>query len=230
MLNTSQIGSVGLGQRVAAALLDVPVDQIGDYPAAPSLVLDRPANASILGRYELDSGTVVRIVETEAGDLAREIEGVDPVTLRHDSGNVFEYATIPGLRIAFDTTDDGTKRFRLFMPTQAMQTALEIPAVPEDELSRTSLEGCYFNSETNTEIVIDWVEGAAFKMIKNGRSRDALMIAADYLGWNDYRFRFTRDADGAVARMWVDRERIRNVRFEKWDQCRGDSFGSFAPL
>ena len=183
----------------------------------------------MLGRYELDSGTIVRIVDND-GQLSREIDGVDPVRLLHNEGNVFEYETIPGLMMAFDTSDDGAKRFRLYSPTQNMQTALEIPALPSGEESRTSLEGCYFNPETRTEIVIEWDQDEAFRMIKNGRGRDATMIAADYLRWNSYRFRFERDESGIVARLWVDNDRIRNVRFEPWDQCRGTSLGRFAPL
>lgn len=220
MLNTSRISSVGLGQRVAAALLDIPVESLGDNPARPDTLLARPENAEVLGRYELDSGTIIRIVETPSGGLARETDGSEPADLIHEDGNVFEYSTIPGLRIAFDAAPDGRKRFRLFMATQGTQTALELPAPPQGDAARSSLEGCFLNAETDTEIVMKWVEGDAFTMTKNGRSRDATMVGPDYLRWNSYKFRYERDETGAVARLWVDRDRIRNVRFEPWDKCR----------
>ena len=230
MLNTSRIGSVGLGQRVAAALLDVPVEAIGDYPAGPETLLARPENAAVLGRYELDSGTIVTITQDEEGVLYREIEGSQPAALLHREGNVFEYSTIPGLRIAFDNAEDGTRRFRLFMATQGTQTALERPAPPTDAASKTSLEGCYYNAETRTEIVMEWAGDQNFRFIKNGRSREAVMVSADEVRWNGYKLRFERGDAGEVSRLWVDRDRIRNVRFELWDQCRGESLGRFSPL
>ena len=230
MLNTSQISSVGLGQKVLSALLDVPVALVGNNPAGPETILARPENAAVLGRYELDSGTIVTITQDADGVLYREIEGSEPAALLHREGNVFEYSTIPGLKIAFDTADDGVRRFRLYMATQGMQTALEQAPPPEDEASKTSLEGCYYNAETRTEIVMEWTGGLNFNFIKNGRSRDAVMASADEVRWNGYRLRFERGADGAVSRLMVDRDRIRNVRFDPWDQCRGESLGRFSPL
>ena len=230
MLNTGRISSTGLGQRVAAALLDVPVEDIGGFPSRPETMLARPRNADVLGRYELDSGTIIRIVEDDDGVLYREIKGAEPAALLHRDGNVFEYSTIPGLNIAFDTSEDGTRRFRLFMATQGTQTALAMPDPPSDEASRRSLEGCFYNAETRTEIVTKWDKEQAFKFIKNGRSRDATMVGADYLRWNSYKLRFERDPGGEVVRLWVDRDRIRNVRFEKWDQCRGEDQGRFTPV
>jgi len=219
MLNTSRISSVGLGQRVAAALIDVPVDSLGDYPALPETVLARPANSDVLGRYELDSGTIIRITENEDGVLMREIDGIDPAMLIHEQGNVFEYSTVPGLRIVFDKAEDGTRRFRLMMATQGAQTALEMPAPSPHDANKRALEGCFVNAETDTQIVMTWRGDLAYTMTKNGRARDAVMVGADDIRWNGYKFRYERDEAGAVKTMWVDRDRIRNVRFNPSDQC-----------
>ncbi len=56
------------------------------------------------------------------------------------------------------------------------------------------------------------------------------MVSADEVRWNGYKLRFERGDAGEVSRLWVDRDRIRNVRFELWDQCRGESLGRFSPL
>ena len=105
------------------------------------------------------------------------------------------------------------------MATQGTQTALEVAAPPTDVASKRALEGCFINPETDTEIVMKWEGDLAFTMTKNGRARDAVMIGANDLRWNGYKFRYERDETGTVERMWVDRDRIRNVRFEPSDQC-----------
>ena len=218
MVNSSEVGVINLGNRMAAALADRPVEEIGGNPAGPDEVLARPANAAVLGTYELDSGTIVEIA-VQGGQLVRKIEGRDPVALNHEEGNVFAYQTIPGLKIAFDATEEGTRRFRLFMPSQGMQTALQITPPSGDEARKRSLERCFVNAETDTWIQMVWEGDLAFRMIKNGRSRDATMVGEDYIRWNSYRLRFERDQMGAVERLWVDNSRIKNVRFELSDAC-----------
>ncbi|MEM7781413.1 MAG: serine hydrolase domain-containing protein [Pseudomonadota bacterium] len=229
MVNSSQIGVVDLGNRLAAGLLEVPVEEIGSNPAGPEVVLARPQNADVLGRYEVDSGSIITITQQD-GVLYRELEGSEPAALLHREGNVFEYSTIPGLMIAFDRTAAGKKRFRLFLPTQGVQSALELPLPQTDDASKAELEGCFYNAETRTEIVMEWAGENSFRMIKNGRPRDATLIGRDYLSWNSYRFRYARDGAGAVTGFRVDIDRIRNVLFEPWDECRGEKLGRFAPL
>lgn len=228
MLNTAQIGVAQLGNRLAAALLDVPPNQIFDYPAGPEELDARPANADVTGRYELSDGTIVVIVERE-GELWREIEGTSPVALVHDQDNVFAYSTNSQLKMAFKLGQVGGTEMSIYLPSQSVQVGRELGPLPSGETSRTSLEGCFFNAETRTEIVLRWTQGDSFQMIKNGRSRDAQMVGADYVRWNSYRLRFERDEEDRITRLWVDNGRIRNVRFEPWDACRAETLGRFIP-
>lgn len=228
MLNTGQIGAAWLGNRLAAALLNVSIDRVFHYPKGPEKISVRPANADVTGRYELGDGTIVRIVEKD-GLLSREIEGAKPVALIHDQGNVYSYETNRNLKIAFGLAADGRRLISIYLPTQAVQVGAELASFPIDDEGRSSLEGCFFNSETRTEIEINWSEGNSFRMIKNGRSRDVRMVGADYLRWNSYRLRFERDDQNRLQRLWVDNDRIQNVRFERWDQCRGETLGRFIP-
>lgn len=216
--NTAQVSIAGLAQRIAAALLDIDVANLRQYPAGPDRILERPQAAEIAGLYKTEQGTFIRIRETPDG-LVREIEGRDPVGLIHEEGNVFAYATVPDLKIVFDRSDTGQKRFRLFLPSQPVTTALEIAPLPAGNEPRASLEGCFLNVETDTRIAIAWKGDDAFTMTKNGRSRDAQMVGADYLVWNGYNLRFQRGEDGAVSGLLVDNDRIRNVRFNRSETC-----------
>ncbi len=213
MGNTTEIGVVALGRALSGALL---ADQFGDgpaYPTEPEMLLSRPVNSDVTGRFLNENGTIISIVERD-GELYREIDGRDPARLVHERGNLFEYETVPGLKMAFDRSDEGARRFRIYFPSQPVSTGLPYPLPPEDPAQKRALEGRYVNAETDTVIVIDWKDGNAFTMTKNGRVRDAELVTADVLAWNNYRFRFRRGADGAVESVLVDNNRIRNVRFD----------------
>jgi CubicO group peptidase (beta-lactamase class C family) len=228
MLNTAQIGSVQLGNQLAAALLDVPMDQVFSYSAGPEELLNRPAYSDVTGRYELQDGTIIKIAERD-GILFREIEGSSPVALVHEEGNFFVYSSNAQLKMAFELANSGAKKLNIYLPTQPVQIGHELEALPDSDIDRASLKGCYFNSETRTEIEIDWIDGDNFLMIKNGRSRDAKMLSANYLRWNNYRLRFERGGEENVARLWVDNGRIRNVRFDPTDKCHRGTLGRFIP-
>lgn len=210
--NTTEIGVVALGRALSGALLGEAFDDDQSDPTGPETVLARPVNSDVTGRFLTSDGTVIRIVERE-GALYREIDGRDPVRLLHERGNVFEYETIENLKMAFDRTETGERRFRIYYPGNPILTGLPLSAPSEDPAEKRRLEGRYINAETDTEIVIAWKEDNAFTMTKNGRSRDATMIGPDLLVWNNYRLNFQRGEDGAVDTLLVDNNRIRDVRF-----------------
>ncbi|MCJ8190692.1 serine hydrolase domain-containing protein [Sphingomicrobium aestuariivivum] len=206
--NNAQIGVVALGNAIAEALIGAREEAAPTYAAGPGEVLARPANAAVVGAYEQEGGSIIAIVERD-GALYRELEGREPVELRHEAGNVFAYATLADLKIAFEG-----ERFRLFLPSQPVATFDRLAPVPTDAATLESIEGRYVNGETDTEIVIEHAGGAAYRMVKNGRTRDAVMVAKDDLRWAGYRLRFERGADGAVERLLVDNGRNRGVKFE----------------
>ncbi len=212
--NTTEIGVVALGRSLSDAILEdqYPVDS--DALLGPANLLERPDNGSVTGRYETNFGTIIRIVERD-GELFREIDGRDPVRLLHERGNLFAYESNSDLKMSFDRTESGKKRFNIYFPGQPLTTGTPLPEPVVDAARLRSLEGRYVNSETDTEIVIEWVEGTSFRMIKNGRARDAALVTDEELRWNAYRFRFLRELDGTVKTLLVDNNRIRNVNFAR---------------
>ncbi len=216
MGNTTEIGVVALGRALSDALLEDVYPSASAYPTEPETLLARPANSDVTGRFVTASGSIIRIVERE-GELFRELDGRDPARLVHERGNLFEYETVPGLKIAFDRTEAGERRFRIYYPGQPVSSGLPLPPPPEDPGEKRAIEGRYINAETDTEIVIAFKDGDAFAMTKNGREREAAMISPNLLAWNNYRFRFQRSEDGAVEALLVDNNRIRSVRFDPVD-------------
>ncbi|MEQ8435464.1 MAG: serine hydrolase domain-containing protein [Oceanicaulis sp.] len=215
MGNTTEVGVVQLGRQVADLILETAFGENPPFPDRPETVNPDHDRGSALGFYEFDSGTLVSIVERD-GELYREIEGSDPVRLIAEGGNIYRYESNPGLRVAFETTADGRRRFDLFAAFQAPQGARQIDDAPEGDSYRRSLEGRFVNAETDTIIELRHVAGDEFEMIKNGRSRTAALIAQDYLAWNNYRIRVEQSGGRAQA-LSVDNNRIRSVAFSRMD-------------
>ena len=72
------------------------------------------------------------------------------------------------------------------------------------------------NSETNTEIILEHVEGNRFSLIKNGRARDAELVVKDYIRMmSNYMIKVVRDAENTVVGLNVEKDRIKNVIFTK---------------
>ncbi|NRA28893.1 MAG: beta-lactamase family protein [Parvularculaceae bacterium] len=217
MGNTGQVSVVGVGQRVAETLFaDDFVEGASNFPARPETI-GKPINPQdYLGLYQLNSGTIMRIVLRD-GELFREIEGADPVRLLPEEGNIYLYETIDDLRIAFFVGDDGRPTFGIYAPYQGTQTATLLDPTPENERDKKRLEGTFVNAETGTEIVLRHVEGNEFKWIKNGRERDAKLIGKNYLTSNSYRIRVQRRGSRSATGLLVDNDRIRNVVFDRVD-------------
>lgn len=213
MGNTTEIGVVALGRALSDAILADSYGEGSAYPTGPAVILARPANADVIGRYRTAGGTIITIVERD-GDLFREIEGRDPARLIHERGNLFEYETVEDLKIAFDRSETDERRFRIFYPGQAVATALTFPAPGDDDAAKRALEGRYVNAESDTEIVIAFKGANAFTMTKNGSSGDATLVSPDLIQWNNYQLRFERGEDGSVEKLLVDSNRIRSVSFE----------------
>jgi len=123
----------------------------------------------------------------------------------------------------------GPSRVAQFNPPQVvyyarfLHLATQEPSVyhklPTEEIENgydTSLNGTYFNEETDTEIVIEHVKDANYNIIKNGRKRDGKLITKDYLRMmSSYKIKVIRDENGDVQGLNLENGRIKNVIFKK---------------
>ncbi|MEM9838763.1 MAG: serine hydrolase domain-containing protein [Pseudomonadota bacterium] len=214
MGNTTQVGVVGLGNGIADELLESSFTVEATFPPRPEVVSELKSVDDYLGLYELDSGTFLRLVIRD-GDLFREIEGRDPVRMVPDEGNLFDYETIPGLKLALMTDDEGERSIGLFSPDQAPQLGTPLTEAPSGDRYRKGLEGTYVNDETDTEIVLEHKEDDTFIMTKNGRARNATLVSEGYLIWNGYRIRVQRRGSRKPYGLIVDNGRARNIRFDR---------------
>ncbi len=214
MANSGAIDVVGLGQRVASVVFEGQFPSETSYPPEPAEVGSSVAIERFEGPYELDSGTFIRLVVRD-GALFREISGAEPVRMVPERGNLFHYESNPDLKLALFEASDGLRSFGIYAPFQAPQFATPLTEAPVGEDYRLRLQGTFVNSETDTEITLEYLDGDAFAMIKNGRRREATLVGKNYLAWNAYRFRVVFDDSGYAGSLVVDRGRIRNVVFQR---------------
>lgn len=214
MGNTGQVNAVGLGWRIADAVMGDVLTDAAAYPTGPDTIESPGAVGDYLGLYELEGGDFIRLTERD-GELFREMEWRDPVRLIPDEGNVFTYASNANLKLALGRTATGEHEFTLYMPNVAPRTATRIAALPIEESYPMSVEGTFFNDETQTEIILQHVENTEYTMIKNGRPRTLELVGRDYLVWNSYRITVLRGETGEATGLSVDRGRIRNVSFDR---------------
>ena len=99
------------------------------------------------------------------------------------------------------------------LPADSVANAPEPESLPRNYPA--SIEGSFWNEETETEIRILHERGAEYRIIKNGRDRKGTLISKDLLRERSYAIHIERDERGRTRGLRVDRDRIRNVRFAK---------------
>jgi len=217
MGNTGQVNAVNLAYQLAQIILaDAFVDAPASYPAGPERLDAFTGIDEFVGLYQLDSGTRMRLVSRE-GALFREIEWREPVRMIYEQANMFRYETSPELKLVLTRSEQGVPELALYAPTQPPQFGVWIEPAPQTPDYAASVEGVFYNPETRTEIILEHVQGAEYTMIKNDRPRTLELIGRDYLVWNDYQIRVLRDETGRANGLNVDRNRARNVRFDRRD-------------
>lgn len=212
LANTTQVNVVSLGNSIAEKILNSEFRSEDVFDTNSENITSLSNFKSHLGIYELNGGTVITLTEND-GKLYREIAGVSPVQMIHESGNVYSYKTNPGLKLVLAKDNNNENFIELLASFQQKQTGHLIKAKPTGENYSRSINGSFINDETNTEIVVNYISDDKYEIIKNGKSRNATLIGKDYLGWNSYRMTFKRNNQNKVVEAFIDNQRIKNIRF-----------------
>lgn len=116
----------------------------------------------------------------------------------------------------FLNIDKRQQNLTIYLSSQKPNIYHKLPAENLDDSYKTSINGRYFNKETDTEIVIEYVEKDSYNIIKNGRKRDGKLVLKDYLRMmSSYEIKVVRDEKGNVKGLNVKNGRIKNVMFDK---------------
>ena len=228
--NFSRFPGAGISVVVMTNNRDVPIDYLvyqlvgqvleleGNnvvYPDKPETVEEFANIDQLEGIYEGEDGTIIKIRKADGG-LQREIYQRNPVKLIPENGGMFYYENNQDLKMNFENIGQAEQRFTLYLSTQEPSSYIKISDLDMHDVDKTQLNGSYFNDETNTEIIIEHKEGYFYSLVKNGRERNAELVSLDYLRMMDvYKIKIIRDEQNNVVGLNVDRDRIKNVIFNK---------------
>jgi len=187
------------------------------YPSDPDTIEKLKRMQAVTGIYQGDGedASVIMITEKD-GSLYREMYQRDPVKLIPETGGLFEYETIPGLKMNFTSIGQSEQQFTLYKQTQEPSTFRKLSDLDFDGFDKKELNGRYYNAETETEVILQHREGNTYSLTKDGQELNVALIAKDYLRMmGSYKIKGVRDAENRVVGLSVDNGRIRNVAFER---------------
>ena len=216
MSNNRNVIANNIAWQIAFQVLELEGDN-KLYPGDPDRIEDLKSNQDIVGIYkgQGDDGTVIHIVEKD-GAIYREIYQRDPVRLINEEGGLFEYETVEGLKMNFINIGKPEQQFTLYKSTQKPSTYLKVSGLNMNNVDKTGLNGRFYNDETDTEIILKYVEGNTYSLTKNGRERQAQLVFEDYLRMmSSYEIKIIRDNQNKVIGLNVKNGRIKNVIFNR---------------
>jgi len=203
---------------IAKQLVDIVLNlkkEASTYLAIPKRTEKLNNIESIVGNYKNDEGTIIKIIKKN-GSVFREIYQREPIELINEKNGLFHYANNNELKINFTNIKSGRSKFTLYLSSQEPSTYYKLPSKNLDDNYKASLNGRYFNKETDTEIVIEYVNKDSYNVIKNGRKRNGKLILEDYIRMmSSYEIKVIRDQQGNVKGLNLKNGRIKNVIFDR---------------
>jgi len=186
-----------------------------EYQSNPEKTEKLKSFESINGNYKNYDGTTMKITEKD-GSLFREIYQREPVKLINEKESLFHYETNDKLKMNFSNINEQQQMLTLYLFTQEPSVYYKLPTENIEDNYGKTINGTYFNKETDTEIVIEYVEKDMYNIIKNGRKREGKLITKDYLRMmSSYKLKIVRDEKGNVKGLNVENGRIKNVIFNR---------------
>lgn len=214
MSNNGSVPPNYLAWQIAKLVLHLENHDI-TYSENPDKIEELKSIQDVLGSYQHEDGTVIRITERD-GSIYREMYQGEPVKLIPVRWGLFQYETIQGLKINFTNIGEPEQKITLYHSSQMPSTYYKQPDVDFNDFDENELNGSFYNEETDTEISIRFVEGRTYSITKNGRERQAELILKDYLRMlSSYQIKVMRDNENNVVGLNVKNGRIKNVIFEK---------------
>ena len=137
MSNNRNLAIDNLVKDVVAIVLGME-DNVSDYAGNPDIIEELNDIQELVGIYKEDgtTGTIIKIIEKE-GALFRELYQRTPLKLKSEKGGMFNYETIPDLKINFTNIGKTNQKFTLYMATQKPSTYDKISDLDMNGFDRT---------------------------------------------------------------------------------------------
>ncbi|MEM7515018.1 MAG: serine hydrolase domain-containing protein, partial [Bacteroidota bacterium] len=177
MANSGSVPTYYLAAQIVDEILVLEVPR-KTYPSGPEEIQAEIPQSELIGSYKGAGrdGTIINIRERE-GKLYREIYQRTPAPLTQEDGTLYTYISNEAtLRLAFTKDATGVSGFKIYLSTQPVSSYEKLPSEDMGLDYKESLNGSFFNDETQTTIRIEHANENKFIIIKNGRERKGELI------------------------------------------------------
>jgi CubicO group peptidase (beta-lactamase class C family) len=214
MSNNGNVPTNYLAQQLTDIVFELDINN-DKHPSNPEKTEKLKNFKSVIGNYQNEDGTIINISEKD-GSLFREIYQREPVKMINEKQSLFHYETNDKLKMNFSEIGAEQQKLTLYLSTQKPSVYYKLPKENFEKDYGSTLNGTYFNKETDTEIIIEHVKDSDYNIVKNGRRRDGKLITKDYLRMmSSYKIRVMRDENGNIQGLNLENGRIKNVIFKK---------------
>ncbi len=159
------------------------------------------------GVYQDAGGTTFQFVQKPDGLYLVRL-GRNDVKLERENNNVFHQLYDPDFKQEFLVSENGQLTVTAYYPTHPPYTLTRI----DSDLSAfnpESIEGDYYNNETDINISVSLLENETYEISLGDRKTTGLLITRNKMLVDYYTFNFTDDS------ILLDGERIKQVQFDK---------------
>lgn len=212
--NNGQISTRNITDKITDVVLG---ETLRTYPKKwdPEALYKRPANSSVVGYYDSNTSRPLFHIVERNGELWREMEGLNPVKLLHQKGNIFYYESKPDWRVVFDKNEDGTKHLTIYFVSSDPLEAVNVDVSSNTLSYKQMFIGAYANPETGAELRIELDSNNALILHALGNQMPLDMKIKDSFRAFGYRFKVKRADNGKADSILLNNDRLRNVRFSR---------------
>jgi CubicO group peptidase (beta-lactamase class C family) len=212
MINTGKIMPMMQAMQLADVLLGKSEEK-ANFAIVPASVGAKVSTQDILGLYRTDGGYTMEFEERD-GKLYMIRSGRNDIELLREADNIFHQWNDKAFKQEFTKNSDGVMEITAYYPTVPPFTLTRI----ESDLSkfdRTSLNGSFQNSETDTSFTIKYKEDNTYEITLGDRKLEGLLLYENEMMANNYNLSFEKDATGNINEILVSAGRIQNVRYKR---------------
>jgi CubicO group peptidase (beta-lactamase class C family) len=190
--------------------------KLGDSPEAYATEPADPgtyvSQEEVLGTYLDEGGSVFQLIEQE-GDLYLRRYGRNDTKLVREADNIFHQWNDPDFKQEFTTNAKGEMEVTAYYWSHAPYT-LTRPKVDWSGFDTASLDGSFYNVETDVTIQVRHQEGKQYQIVRGDRESTGLLITPTRMIVNNYRLQWP-EPGSQVDHFLLFGDRIGRVHFRR---------------
>lgn len=212
LTNTGKSIPYSQTRQMADVLLELK-DDAAFFPIKPAKTGEYVSLEQVLGTYETSNNLTFEFIVKET-ELYLRRNGRNDIKLEREADNTFRQANDKDFKQEFTKNSEGEMQVTAYYTSHAPYT-LTRPAADWTSFDFASLNGSYFNEETKTDLILEYVQGKTYTA-KIGNRTEAMtgnLITHHKLLVGGYAI--TIESTGTSKYLLLDGDRIKRVRFNK---------------